>query len=157
MDKEALETVYLEMNPLQLAQPALYRNKVRLALPQIKKIDACELLCRSCRVMLLMLHSIREVIGSRRKLQPPSTCRDNKQLPRAASSYSATARPNKEWFRPISLSRCFVQYPLRSLSKATSRMREWTTMASRLHDVTQAAPSPVANQRRPSSIWSLNV
>lgn len=42
-DKEDLETVYLEMNPLQLAQPALYRNKVRLALPQIKKIDACKL------------------------------------------------------------------------------------------------------------------
>ncbi|KAJ4369428.1 kinesin-like nuclear fusion protein [Didymella sp. IMI 355093] len=39
-DKEELETVYFEGNPLQLAQPALYRNKVRLALPNIKQIDA---------------------------------------------------------------------------------------------------------------------
>lgn len=39
-DKEKLETVYFEMNPLQLAGPALYRNKVRLALPQVKQIDA---------------------------------------------------------------------------------------------------------------------
>lgn len=39
-DKEALETVYLEGNPLQLRQMALYRNKVRLALPQVKQIDA---------------------------------------------------------------------------------------------------------------------
>ncbi|RWA10149.1 hypothetical protein EKO27_g4963 [Xylaria grammica] len=41
-DKENLDTIYLEGNPLQLRQPALYRNKVRLALPQINKIDACE-------------------------------------------------------------------------------------------------------------------
>ena len=41
-DKADLDTVYLEMNPLQLGQPALYRNKVKLALPQIKKIDASE-------------------------------------------------------------------------------------------------------------------
>lgn len=39
-DKEALETVYFEMNPLQLMGPAVYRNKVRLALPQVKQIDA---------------------------------------------------------------------------------------------------------------------
>ncbi|KAI1267591.1 hypothetical protein F5Y18DRAFT_378206 [Xylariaceae sp. FL1019] len=39
-DKESLTTVYFEGNPLQLKQPALYRNKVRLALPQIKQIDA---------------------------------------------------------------------------------------------------------------------
>ncbi|KAF2144157.1 uncharacterized protein K452DRAFT_296389 [Aplosporella prunicola CBS 121167] len=39
-DKENLETVYFEGNPLQLRQPALYRNKVRLALPQVKQIDA---------------------------------------------------------------------------------------------------------------------
>ncbi|EXJ90095.1 adenylate cyclase [Capronia epimyces CBS 606.96] len=43
-DKEHLETVYFEMNPLQLASPALYRNKVRLALPQIKQIDASKLI-----------------------------------------------------------------------------------------------------------------
>ncbi|OGE51773.1 hypothetical protein PENARI_c012G05607 [Penicillium arizonense] len=39
-DKENLETVYFEGNPLQLKGPAVYRNKVRLALPQIKQIDA---------------------------------------------------------------------------------------------------------------------
>ncbi|CZT00495.1 probable regulatory subunit of protein phosphatase-1 [Rhynchosporium agropyri] len=38
--KEQLNTVYFEGNPLQLRQPALYRNKVRLALPRIKQIDA---------------------------------------------------------------------------------------------------------------------
>ncbi|OMP83496.1 Protein phosphatase 1 regulatory subunit SDS22 [Diplodia seriata] len=38
--KENLETVYFEGNPLQTRQPALYRNKVRLALPQVKQIDA---------------------------------------------------------------------------------------------------------------------
>ncbi|OAL39919.1 hypothetical protein AYO20_00832 [Fonsecaea nubica] len=39
-DKEHLETVYFEMNPLQLQGPAVYRNKVRLALPQVTQIDA---------------------------------------------------------------------------------------------------------------------
>jgi protein phosphatase 1 regulatory subunit 7 len=39
-DKKELETVYLEGNPLQRKQMALYRNKVRLALPQVKQIDA---------------------------------------------------------------------------------------------------------------------
>ncbi|KAF2677825.1 L domain-like protein [Lentithecium fluviatile CBS 122367] len=39
-DKEELETVYFEGNPLQRKQMALYRNKVRLALPQVKQIDA---------------------------------------------------------------------------------------------------------------------
>lgn len=39
-DKETLETVYFEGNPLQTNSPALYRNKVRLALPQVKQIDA---------------------------------------------------------------------------------------------------------------------
>lgn len=39
-DKEDLTTVYFEGNPLQLRGPALYRNKVRLALPQLKQIDA---------------------------------------------------------------------------------------------------------------------
>ncbi|ETI23939.1 hypothetical protein G647_05746 [Cladophialophora carrionii CBS 160.54] len=39
-DKENLETVYFEMNPLQFQGPAVYRNKVRLALPQVKQIDA---------------------------------------------------------------------------------------------------------------------
>jgi protein phosphatase 1 regulatory subunit 7 len=39
-DKEHLETVYFEGNPLEKRQPALYRNKVRLALPRVKQIDA---------------------------------------------------------------------------------------------------------------------
>jgi protein phosphatase 1 regulatory subunit 7 len=39
-DKEKLETVYFEANPLQLQGPAVYRNKVRLALPQVRQIDA---------------------------------------------------------------------------------------------------------------------
>ncbi|KAK6612123.1 protein phosphatase 1 regulatory subunit SDS22 [Botrytis cinerea] len=39
-DKEKLNTVYFEGNPLQLKGPALYRNKVRLALPQVMQIDA---------------------------------------------------------------------------------------------------------------------
>jgi protein phosphatase 1 regulatory subunit 7 len=39
-DKEHLETVYFEGNPLQIKNPVLYRNKVRLALPKVKQIDA---------------------------------------------------------------------------------------------------------------------
>jgi len=39
-DKKQLNTVYFEGNPLQLKQPALYRNKVRLTLPQVQQIDA---------------------------------------------------------------------------------------------------------------------
>lgn len=39
-DKEKLETVYFEANPLQLNGPAVYRNKIRLALPQVRQIDA---------------------------------------------------------------------------------------------------------------------
>ncbi|KAN0094070.1 L domain-like protein [Hyaloscypha variabilis] len=38
--KKALSTVYFEGCPLQLKAPALYRNKVRLALPQVVQIDA---------------------------------------------------------------------------------------------------------------------
>ena len=41
-NQKELNTVYFEANPLQLRNPALYRNKVRLALPQIEKIDASE-------------------------------------------------------------------------------------------------------------------
>lgn len=43
-----LDTVYFEHNPLQTKNPALYRNKVRLALPQVKQIDASTL-CLSSR------------------------------------------------------------------------------------------------------------
>ncbi|KAI5307567.1 Protein phosphatase 1 regulatory subunit sds22, partial [Ascosphaera atra] len=39
-DKKNLKTVYFEGNPLQTRQPVLYRNKVRLALPQLIQIDA---------------------------------------------------------------------------------------------------------------------
>ncbi|PWY82860.1 NIF-domain-containing protein [Aspergillus heteromorphus CBS 117.55] len=39
-DKENLQTVYFEGNPLQLRAPALYRNKVRLAIPHIMQVDA---------------------------------------------------------------------------------------------------------------------
>ncbi|KAH9866511.1 Protein phosphatase 1 regulatory subunit sds22 [Plenodomus biglobosus] len=39
-DKEELETVYFEGNPLQRQQPALYRNKIKLALPKVVQIDA---------------------------------------------------------------------------------------------------------------------
>lgn len=39
-DKAGLTTVYFEGNPLQLRGPAVYRNKVRLALPQLSQIDA---------------------------------------------------------------------------------------------------------------------
>ncbi|CAI6337298.1 unnamed protein product [Periconia digitata] len=35
-----LQTVYFEGNPLQRRQPALYRNKVKLAVPHVKQIDA---------------------------------------------------------------------------------------------------------------------
>ncbi|WBW73562.1 serine/threonine protein phosphatase PP1 regulatory subunit Sds22 [Schizosaccharomyces osmophilus] len=37
---EKLETVYFEGNPLQKSNPALYRNKVRLCLPNLLQIDA---------------------------------------------------------------------------------------------------------------------
>ncbi|PYH78276.1 NIF-domain-containing protein [Aspergillus uvarum CBS 121591] len=39
-DKEHLKTVYFEGNPLQMRAPALYRNKVRLAIPHIMQVDA---------------------------------------------------------------------------------------------------------------------
>jgi len=42
--KKKLNTVYFEANPLQLKNPALYRNKIKLALPQIQQIDASTLL-----------------------------------------------------------------------------------------------------------------
>lgn len=41
-DKKELSEVYFEGNPLQKSNPVLYRNKVRLALPQVSKIDASE-------------------------------------------------------------------------------------------------------------------
>ncbi|KAJ2560043.1 formin-binding protein [Coemansia sp. RSA 1933] len=41
---KALRTIYLEFNPLQRDQPAHYRRKLKLALPQITQIDAT--MCR---------------------------------------------------------------------------------------------------------------
>ena len=41
-NKEGMQTVYLERNPLQKKAGPNYRNKVRLAIPQIKQIDASE-------------------------------------------------------------------------------------------------------------------
>jgi protein phosphatase 1 regulatory subunit 7 len=43
-DKKELSEVYFESNPLQKSNPVLYRNKVRLALPQVSKIDASKYL-----------------------------------------------------------------------------------------------------------------
>ena len=40
--KHALETVYLEGNPVQRKQPALYRGKVKLLVPGVRQIDASE-------------------------------------------------------------------------------------------------------------------
>lgn len=39
-EKRKLNTVYFEGNPLQTDHVATYRNKIKLALPQIKQIDA---------------------------------------------------------------------------------------------------------------------
>lgn len=45
-DKKELSEIYLEGNPLHRANEVLYRNKVRLALPQVTKIDASK--CYHC-------------------------------------------------------------------------------------------------------------
>ncbi|RKF82249.1 Protein phosphatase 1 regulatory subunit SDS22 [Golovinomyces cichoracearum] len=39
-DKKELVTVYFEGNPLQSKGPAVYRNKIKLAIPQVLQIDA---------------------------------------------------------------------------------------------------------------------
>ena len=39
-DKESLETVYLEHNPVQRTEGAAYRRKIILSLPQLKQIVA---------------------------------------------------------------------------------------------------------------------
>lgn len=56
-DKEQLDEVYFEGNPLQKANPVLYRNKIRLALPRVSKIDACELHFPCCCDHLLTLEA----------------------------------------------------------------------------------------------------
>ena len=52
VDKEHLATVYFEGNPLQTQNAVLYRNKIRLALPQVKQIDASKYSTagRACRL-----------------------------------------------------------------------------------------------------------
>jgi protein phosphatase 1 regulatory subunit 7 len=55
-DKEELQTVYFEGTPLQRENMVLYRNKIRLALPQIKQIDASESLSIFFFNCLLIAH-----------------------------------------------------------------------------------------------------
>ena len=52
-DKIDLNTVYFEGNPLQIKNSILYRNKVRLALPQVKQIDASKV---SPRLLIICKH-----------------------------------------------------------------------------------------------------
>lgn len=63
-DKKELQTVYFEGNPLQTKGPAVYRNKVRLALPQVKQIDASML---SLSIFLSSLF-VSELVGSSRSI-----------------------------------------------------------------------------------------
>lgn len=58
-NKEHLQTVYFEGSPLQRNQPVLYRNKVRLAIPHIKQIDASKYTRRNSSmpdVVVLTIH-----------------------------------------------------------------------------------------------------
>ncbi|KAI9764847.1 MAG: hypothetical protein M1840_007993 [Geoglossum simile] len=48
-DKEDLNTVYFEGNPLQLSNRVTYRNKLRLTLPQVMQIDASEFILSRSR------------------------------------------------------------------------------------------------------------
>jgi protein phosphatase 1 regulatory subunit 7 len=59
-DKEKLETVYFEGNPLQLNGPAVYRNKVRLALPNIRQIDASK--CFLVLSMSCSMHMVSDMV-----------------------------------------------------------------------------------------------
>ena len=52
---QSLKTVYFEANPLQTKNPVLYRNKVRLALPQIQQIDASRSSLSRCSPMVMEL------------------------------------------------------------------------------------------------------
>ncbi|KAG9993462.1 hypothetical protein KCU78_g18874, partial [Aureobasidium melanogenum] len=61
-DKKELSEVYFEGNPLQKSNPVLYRNKVRLALPQVSKIDATYVR-RSC--LQLQLPTARKSSAAR--------------------------------------------------------------------------------------------
>lgn len=63
-DKQELETVYFEGNPLQRSQPVLYRNKVRLALPQIRQIDASELSLETIHPVIPWMHHVLFHISS---------------------------------------------------------------------------------------------
>lgn len=53
-DKEKLQTVYFEGNPLQTRAPALYRNKVRLAIPHIMQVDASKSPFFTCQCLEML-------------------------------------------------------------------------------------------------------
>jgi Leucine-rich repeat (LRR) protein len=64
-DKKELDEVYFEGNPLQKSNPVLYRNKVRLALPQVSKIDASKYLFALLHYKhYINSHSIRKGVVS---------------------------------------------------------------------------------------------
>ena len=44
-DKEELNTVYFEGNPIQTKNAVTYRNKMHLCLPRVKQIDASKFSC----------------------------------------------------------------------------------------------------------------
>ena len=56
-NKEGMQTVYLERNPLQKRAGVNYRNKVRLVIPQIKQIDASELYSPILQLFICDLYS----------------------------------------------------------------------------------------------------
>ena len=70
-DKQDLNTVYFEANPLQLKNPALYRNKVRLALPQIEKIDASK-----CFLRVVLIRTIAALTDNQRMFDDVKACKD---------------------------------------------------------------------------------
>lgn len=74
-DKKELNTVYFEGNPLQLRNPVMYRNKVRLALPQIQQIDASKYsfpqqrkitdssICSLCKSLMSNLYHVEAILA----------------------------------------------------------------------------------------------
>lgn len=82
-DKKDLTTVYFEGNPLQLRSPALYRNKVRLALPQVSQIDASKFTCELAHVTYVSLHSCSIRQGLRVSRCGEDGARVNRIFPRS--------------------------------------------------------------------------
>lgn len=68
-DKAELGTVYFEGNPLQRRKREVYRTKVRLALPQVRQIDASEslffLLFVHCDLRFWALRSVLVFSGTK--------------------------------------------------------------------------------------------